>query len=61
MVMKIIRFIKQSIVSFILLYSFNIIMSGYNFYIPINIFTLLITAFLGLPGLFMILGVLILV
>lgn len=61
MIMKIVKIIKQFIVAFILLYSFNLIMSGYNFYIPINIFTLFITAFLGFPGLFMILGTLILI
>ena len=61
MVMKMIKIVKQFIVAFIILYSFNLIMSGFNFYIPINIFTLFITAFLGFPGLFVILGVIILV
>ena len=59
--MKLIKIIKQIIVAFLLIYSFNFIMYGYNFYIPMNIFTVIITSILGFPGLFMILGILILI
>jgi len=51
-VKKIIFFIKKCILSFFILYGFNVIAGSFNILIPINIFTVLITSILGFPALF---------
>ena len=49
---KILNILKKVILSFIILYSFNTIGSSFNIIIPINIMTIGIITFLGLPALF---------
>ena len=44
------RIVKRVIVSFGLLYAYNIMMQSFNLPIPINIYTISITAILGIPG-----------
>lgn len=44
------KLLKRIIVSFGILYTYNILMSQYEIPIPININTLLITSILGIPG-----------
>lgn len=41
---------KKIVVSFGILYAYNILMSQYNLPIPINIFTICIITILGIPG-----------
>lgn len=50
---KIIKILRKIILSFVLLYVYNVIAVYYNLMIPINIFTLGITALLDAPGLIM--------
>ena len=61
MIKKMFKLLKQLILSFFLLYSFNMIMSGFNFFIPINLFTVITTTIFGFPGLFLILGLLLII
>ncbi len=51
MVRSLIKFFKKIVVSFFLLYGLNCLISSLHIYIPINIFTLGLTTFLGFPGL----------
>ncbi len=51
MVKKIVKLFKQVVFAFLLLYGLNYLVSSLHVYIPINLFTLGITTFLGLPGL----------
>ena len=44
------KLIKKVIVSFGILYAYNMLMNQFNLPIPINIFTLGITTILGIPG-----------
>ena len=44
------RLIKRIIISFGLLYAYNIVMQSFNIPIPINYITLLFTTILGIPG-----------
>lgn len=48
-------FFKRLVLSFFILYGFNIIGSNFNIIIPINIVTVLIIALLGFPALLMLL------
>ena len=48
---KILEIIKQIILSFIILYSYNLIAVNFNMMIPINVVTVLAVAFLKLPAL----------
>lgn len=50
---KIIKVLRKILLSFILLYTYNVIAVSYNLVIPINIFTLGITTLLDAPGLIM--------
>ena len=45
------KVVKKVIFAFVLLYGLNVIISSLNIFIPINIFTLTIITFLGVPGL----------
>jgi len=50
--MKKVSFVlKKIILSFILLYTYNLIAVSFNLIIPINIFTIIILSFLDAPGL----------
>ena len=49
---KIIQFIKRLILSFFVLYGFNMIVENFNIIIPINFVTVSFMSFLGFPALF---------
>jgi len=49
---KITQFIKRFILSFFVLYGFNMIVTNFNIVIPINFITVGLMSFLGLPALF---------
>lgn len=49
---KIMYIIKKLVMAFCLLYSFNVIISPANVLIPINVFSILVASFLGIPGIF---------
>ena len=51
MVKTIYKLIKKLVLSFVMLYLFNYFLSSLQIFIPINIITLLIVTFLGIPGL----------
>lgn len=54
------KIIKKIIFAFAILYGFNIIMESLKLFIPINIYTVSSIAILGFPGLFVLVGLLIL-
>lgn len=54
MLKKIFWFIKKILFAFCVLYGLNVIVASLEVIIPINILTLLSVAFLGFPGLCMI-------
>ena len=47
---KIIKLVKKLCFAFIMLYLMNIILNGVNIFIPINIITLILVTFLGVPS-----------
>lgn len=53
---KIISVVKKIIFGLIVLYSFNLIMKNINVFIPINLYTIGTVSFLGFPGLFVLIG-----
>ncbi len=56
--MKIIyKIIKRIIFAFTLTYGFNIIMGNIDLFIPLNIITIGIVTLLGFPGLFALVGI----
>jgi len=57
----IISFFKKIILSFMTLYGYNLIAAGFNLVIPINIFTLLLVTFFGIPMLFSLIFIYVLV
>jgi len=48
---KIFFVLKKVVVAISLLYSFNLIISGLNILIPINLITIFVVSFLGISGL----------
>lgn len=44
--------IKRLSLGFLILYSYNMIATEFNLIIPINIITILVVSFIGLPALF---------
>lgn len=48
---KILSLLKKVILSFIILYGYNLIASNFNMVIPINIITVGVVAILGVPSL----------
>lgn len=50
MVKKIIKLVKKLCLAFVMLYGINMILSGVNVFIPINIITLSLVTFLGAPS-----------
>lgn len=49
---------KRIIFAFAVLYGFNIIMESLKLFIPLNIYTISSVAILGFPGLFILVGLL---
>ena len=52
----IVKVIKKVVFALSIIYSFNLIMNPVKMFIPINIFTVAVTSFLGFPGLLLLLG-----
>ena len=50
MIKSIFKFLKKIVLSITLLFSYNMVTYKFNLTIPINIYTILITSFLGTPG-----------
>ncbi len=50
MVKKIIKLVKKLCLAFVMLYGINMILSGVNIFIPINIITLSLVTLLGAPS-----------
>ena len=50
MVKKITKIIRKLCIAFVMLYGLNLILSGMNIFIPINIITLILVTLLGTPG-----------
>lgn len=48
---KILYILKRVVLSFIILYGYNLIASNFNMVIPINVITVLVVAVLGVPSL----------
>ena len=48
---KVLSLLKKVILSFIILYGYNLIASNFNMVIPINIITVGVVAILGIPSL----------
>lgn len=44
------KIFKKIVVSFGILYTYNILMSQYEIPVPINLITITITSFFGIPG-----------
>jgi len=44
------KIIKRLIFSFVILYTVGMVLNFLNIFVPINIYTLLVTYFLGFPG-----------
>lgn len=49
---KVLNLLKKIVLSFIILYGYNLIASNFNMVIPINIITVSVVAILGVPSLF---------
>ncbi len=50
MVKKILILVKKLCLAFVMLYGINMILSGVNIFIPINIITLTLVTLLGIPS-----------
>jgi len=48
----IIKILRRIIMAFLILYGLNVMLSGLNFYIPINLITVGVITLLGIPGFF---------
>lgn len=48
---KVFEILKKVVLSFVILYSYNLIAVNFNMVIPINLFTVLIVSILGAPAL----------
>lgn len=49
---KILCFLRNIVISFFILYGFNVIASNFDIIVPINLITVLLVSVLGLPMLF---------
>ncbi len=47
---KILKILSKLCFAFVMLYGLNLILSGVNIFIPINIITIILVTFLGSPG-----------
>jgi len=56
---KVYKILKKIAFAFTLLYSFNLIMASLELFIPINLYTIGTVSLLGFPGLFALVGLLI--
>lgn len=61
MVKKILIILKKIIMSAFLLYAYNLMAQPLNLIIPINIFTVLLVSILGIPAIFALIVILLLV
>lgn len=52
------KVLKRLVFAFTILYSFNIIMASLKLFIPINLYTIGAVSALGFPGLFLLVGLL---
>ena len=52
------KIVKRLVFALALLYGFNIIMNALDLFIPINLYTIATLAALGFPGLFLLVGLL---
>ena len=48
---KVLMIVKRIVLSFIILYSYNLIAVNFNLIIPINVINVLLISFLGVPSL----------
>ncbi len=53
----ILKILKNVILAFCFIYGFDLIATGMNIFIPINIITIAVVAILGLPGLLSLIGI----
>lgn len=51
MIKKIASVLRKIVVAFLILYGFNLLVSSINIFIPINVITVGLVTFLGIPGL----------
>lgn len=58
---KIFQFLKKIIASFLILYSYNMVAASLGYIIPLNIITILSVAIFGVPGLFSLIFLLVIV
>lgn len=61
MLKKIYKLFKKMIVSAFILYSYNLISAPLNLIIPINIYTVSILTVLGIPSLFALIAILLII
>lgn len=61
MLKKVFKLLKKIIVSAFVLYSYNLISAPINLIIPINIFTVATLTILGLPALFALIAILLII
>ena len=47
----IVKLLKRVIMAFLIIYGLNVMLSGLNFYIPLNLITISTVSLLGSPGL----------
>ncbi len=53
----ILKIIKKIILSFCIIYAFNLIAAGLDIFIPINFVTIIVITILGFPGLFALIAI----
>ncbi|MEG0825875.1 MAG: pro-sigmaK processing inhibitor BofA family protein [Bacilli bacterium] len=58
---KIFKILKKIVVSSFILYSYNLIAAPLNLIIPINLITILLLAIVGLPALFALIAILLII
>lgn len=61
MLKKIFKFIKKIILSIFILYGYNLISQSFGMIIPINIYTILLLSIFGIPILFALIFILVVV
>lgn len=57
MASKILKLVKKLCLAFVMLYGLNLILNSVNIFIPINIISLILVTFLGVPGLFSLIAI----
>lgn len=61
MLKKIFKLFKKIVISAFVLYSYNLISAPLNLIVPINLFTISILTVLGLPSLFALIAILLII